>query len=102
MFAIIKTGRKQYKASEGDAIKAERIEAEAGGKIELDQVLAVVEDDVKVGSPVVEGAKVSAGVSDQKKDEKTIIFRFKTKKSYGKKKGHRQLHTLVKIEGIDA
>lgn len=102
MFAIIKTGGKQYKVSEGDVIKVEKIEAEAGDKIEFDQVLMVAGDDVKVGSPVVEGAKVSAEVLDQKKDKKIIIFKFKAKKNYRKKKGHRQPYTLVKIEKIDA
>ena len=102
MFAIIKTGGKQYKVSEGDVIKVEKIEAEAGDKIEFDQVLMVAGDDVKVGSPVVEGAKVSAEVLDQKKDKKIVIFKFKAKKNYSKKKGHRQPYTLVKIEKIDA
>lgn len=102
MFAIIKTGGKQYKVSEGDVIKVEKIEAEAGDKIEFDQVLMLAGDDVKVGSPVVEGAKVSAEVLDQKKDKKIVIFKFKAKKNYRKKKGHRQPYTLVKIEKIDA
>lgn len=102
MFAIIKTGGKQYKVSEGDIIKVEKIEAEAGDKIEFDQVLMVAGDDVKVGSPVVEGAKVSAEVLDQKKDKKIVIFKFKAKKNYRKKKSHRQPYTLVKIEKIDA
>lgn len=102
MFAIIKTGGKQYKVSEGDVIKVEKIEAEAGDKIEFDQVLMVAGDDVKVGSPVVEGAKVSAEVLDQKKDKRIVIFKFKAKKNYRKKKGHRQPYTLVKIEKIDA
>ena len=102
MFAIIKTGGKQYKVSEGDIIKVEKIEAEAGDKIEFDQVLMVAGDDVKVGSPVVEGAKVQAEVLDQKKDKKVVIFKFKAKKNYRKKKGHRQPYTLVKIEKIDA
>ena len=102
MFAIIKTGGKQYKVSEGDIIKVEKIEAEAGDKIEFDQVLMVAGDDVKVGSPVVGGAKVSAEVLDQKKDKKIVIFKFKAKKNYRKKKGHRQPYTLVKIEKIDA
>ena len=102
MFAIIKTGGKQYKVSEGDIIKVEKIEAEAGDKIEFDQVLMVAGDDVKVGSPVVEGAKVSAEVLDQKKDKKIVIFKFKAKKNYRKKKGHRQPYTVVKIEKIDA
>ena len=79
-----------------------KIEAEAGDKIEFDQVLMVAGDDVKVGSPVVEGAKVSAEVLDQKKDKKIVIFKFKAKKNYRKKKGHRQPYTLVKIEKIDA
>ncbi|MDU5960792.1 MAG: 50S ribosomal protein L21, partial [Finegoldia magna] len=95
MFAIIKTGGKQYKVSEGDVIKVEKIEAEAGDKIEFDQVLMVAGDDVKVGSPVVEGAKVSAEVLDQKKDKKIVFFKFKAKKNYRKKKGHRQPYTLV-------
>ena len=102
MFAIIRTGGKQYKVSEGDIIGVEKIEAEAGDKIEFDQVLMVAGDDVKVGSPVVEGAKVSAEVLDQKKDKKIVIFKFKAKKNYRKKKGHRQPYTLVKIEKIDA
>ena len=102
MFAIIKTGGKQYKVSEGDIIKVEKIEAEAGDKIEFDQVLMVAGDDVKVGSPVVEGAKVQVEVLDQKKNKKVVIFKFKAKKNYRKKKGHRQPYTLVKIEKIDA
>ncbi|MDU5201065.1 50S ribosomal protein L21 [Finegoldia magna] len=102
MFAIIKTGGKQYKVSEGDVIKVEKIEAQSGDKIEFDQVLMVAGDDVKVGSPVVEGAKVSAEVLDQKKDKKVVIYKFKAKKNYRKKKGHRQPYTLVKIEKIDA
>ncbi|MDU5070587.1 50S ribosomal protein L21 [Finegoldia magna] len=102
MFAIIKTGGKQYKVSEGDIIKVEKIEAKSGDKIEFDQVLMVAGDDVKVGSPVVEGAKVKAEVLDQKKDKKIVIFKFKAKKNYRKKKGHRQPYTLVKIEKIDA
>lgn len=102
MFAIIKTGGKQYKVSEGDVIKVEKIEAQSGDKIEFDQVLMVAGDDVKVGSPVVEGAKVSAEVLDQKKDKKVFIYKFKAKKNYRKKKGHRQPYTLVKIEKIDA
>lgn len=102
MFAIIKTGGKQYKVSEGDIIKVEKIEAKSGDKIEFDQVLMVAGDDVKVGSPVVEGAKVQAEVLDQKKDKKIVIFKFKAKKNYRKKKGHRQPYTLVKIEKIDA
>ena len=102
MFAIIKTGGKQYKVSEGDVIKVEKIEAEAGDKIEFDQVLMVAGDDVKVGSPVVEGAKVSAEVLDQKKDKKIVIFKFKAKKNYRKKKGHRQPYTKIQIEKINA
>ena len=102
MFAIIKTGGKQYKVSEGDIIKVEKIEAEAGDKIEFDQVLMVAGDDVKVGSPVVEGAKVQAEVLDQKKDKKIVIFKFKAKKNYRKKKGHRQPFTRLEVTKIEA
>lgn len=86
MFAIIKTGGKQYKVSEGDVIKVEKIEAEAGDKIEFDQVLMVAGDDVKVGSPVVEGAKVSAEVLDQRKTRKLLFSSSKLRKTTERKK----------------
>lgn len=86
MFAIIKTGGKQYKVSEGDVIKVEKSKLKQAIKSNSDQVLMVAGDDVKVGSPVVEGAKVSAEVLDQKKDKKIVIFKFKAKKNYRKKK----------------
>lgn len=101
MYAIIKTGGKQYKVSEGDLVRVEKLNAEIGETVEFDQVLMVkAEDDVKVGSPLVENAKVSATVKDQAKDKKVIVFKYRPKKGSKTKQGHRQPYTLVEINNI--
>ncbi len=101
MYAIIKTGGKQYKVSEGDLVRVEKLPYEVGETVEFDEVLLVSNDgDIKVGSPVVEGAKVSATVEDQNKAKKIVVFKYKPKKQYRKKHGHRQPYTLVKINSI--
>ena len=101
MYAIIKTGGKQYKVSEGDLVKVEKLAYEVGETVDFDQVLLVSNDgELKVGSPLVEGAKVSATVEDQNKDKKIVVFKYKPKKQYRKKHGHRQPYTLVKINSI--
>ena len=101
MYAIIKTGGKQYKVSEGDLVRVEKLPYEVGENVEFDQVLLVSgEDDVKVGSPIIENAKVSATVEDQNKEKKIVVFKYKPKKKYRKKHGHRQPYTLVKIDSI--
>ena len=101
MYAIIKTGRKQYKVSEGDLVRVEKLAYEVGETVDFDQVLLVSNDgELKVGSPLVEGAKVSATVEDQNKDKKIVVFKYKPKKQYRKKHGHRQPYTLVKINSI--
>lgn len=103
MYAIIKTGGKQYKVEEGTTLRIEKLDAEVGEEITFDQVLLVSDgDNLKVGKPVVEGAKVNATVSAQKKNKKVIIFKFKAKKNYRKKKGHRQPYTEVTIDKIEA
>ena len=103
MYAIIKTGGKQYKVAEGDVITVEKLEAEEGAAVTLDQVLTVVkEDGVVVGKPVVEGAKVTAKVEAQGKDKKILVFKYKAKSNYRKRQGHRQPFTKVVIEKIEA
>ncbi|WP_296113683.1 50S ribosomal protein L21 [uncultured Anaerococcus sp.] len=101
MYAIIKTGGKQYKVSEGDLVRVEKLAYEVGETVDFDQVLLVSnEGELKVGSPLVEGAKVSATVEDQNKDKKIVVYKYKPKKQYRKKQGHRQPYTLVKIDSI--
>ena len=100
MYAIVKTGGKQYKVSEGDLVRVEKLPYEVGDTVEFDQVLLVSGDEVKVGSPVIENAKVTATVEDQNKDKKIVVFKYKPKKQYRKKHGHRQPYTLVKIDSI--
>ena len=103
MYAIIKTGGKQYKVSEGDVITVEKLTAAEGEAVTFDEVLTVVNDaDVKVGKPVVEGAKVTGKVEAQGKGKKIRIFKYKAKSNYRKRQGHRQPFTKVVIEKIEA
>ena len=101
MYAIIATGGKQYKVSEGDVIKVEKLDVEAGKEVVFDNVLAVSNDGLKVGSDVA-NATVKATVMDQGKGKKVIVYRYKRKSGYHKKNGHRQSYTQVKIEKINA
>ena len=102
MYAIIATGGKQYKVSEGDVIKVEKLDAEVGAKVTFDNVLLVGGDTVKVGTPTVDGAKVEASVVENGKARKVIVYKYKRKTGYHKKNGHRQQYTAVKIEKINA
>ena len=102
MYAIIETGGKQVKVEEGQAIYIEKLNAQDGDAVTFDKVLFVGGDDVKVGSPVVEGATVTAKVEKQGRAKKIIVFKFKAKKNYRKKQGHRQPYTKVVIEKINA
>ena len=102
MYAIIATGGKQYKVSEGDVIRVEKLGVEAGSTYTFDQVLAVSGDEVKVGDPLVAGATVEASVIGDGKDKKITVYKYKRKTGYHKKQGHRQLYTKVKIEKINA
>ena len=99
MYAIIATGGKQYKVSEGDIIKVEKLGVEAGQTVTFDQVLAV---NNGVGAPTVSGASVSATVLREAKAKKVIVYKYKAKLGYHKKNGHRQLFTQVKIDKINA
>ena len=101
-YAIIESGGKQYRAEEGGTIVVDRLPAEEGEQLVLDNVLLVVNDDaVSVGTPAVNGAKVSASVVSQEKGPKIIVFKYRPKKRYRVKTGHRQQYTRLKIESID-
>ena len=101
MYAIIATGGKQYKVSEGDVIKVEKLDAEVGNTVTFDEVIAVSNDSLKVGKDVA-GASVSATVMEQGKHRKVIVYKYKRKTGYHKKNGHRQAYTQVKIDKINA
>lgn len=101
MYAIIATGGKQYKVSEGDIITIEKLGVEAGEKVTFDQVLVVGGDDLKVGDPIVAGATVEASVVKEGRAKKVIVYKYKRKTGYHKKNGHRQAFTQVKIEKIN-
>lgn len=101
MYAVIETGGKQYRVSEGDVLSVERISASEGDKVVLDKVLLYSDGEkVTVGNPYIEGAKVEAELVQNGKGEKIIIFKFKSKKDYRKKQGHRQPYSMLKIESI--
>jgi len=103
MYAIIETGGKQYKVEEGNVIFVEKIAAEEGSTISFDKVLAVSKDgDVKIGSPLLSGVSVDAKVLSHGKAKKIIVFKYKPKKGYRRKQGHRQPYTKVQIEKINA
>lgn len=101
MFAIIKTGGKQYIVSPGDKIKVEKLDATEGNEVVFDNLLLVSDKDTLVGTPFVDGYKITAKVLRQGKGEKIIVYKYKPKKRYHKKQGHRQLYTEVEILRIE-
>ncbi len=101
MYAIIATGGKQYKVSEGDVIKVEKLNAEPGDTYTFDQVVAVSDNELKVAGDVA-NASVTATVMEQGRSRKVIVYKYKRKTGYHKKNGHRQAYTQVKIEKINA
>lgn len=103
MFAVIKTGGKQYKVAKDDVIRVERLSDDAGSSVKLDQVLMVVDGDkVSVGTPILSGASVTAEIVDHDRGPKIIVFKKKRRQNYRRKKGHRQDLTVLKITGISA
>jgi large subunit ribosomal protein L21 len=103
MYAVFKTGGKQYRAAKGDKLKIEKLDAAEGDSIEFDNVLLVGEgESVKVGTPLVAGSKVKATVLLQAKDKKIRIVKFRRRQNYRRAQGHRQYFTLVEITGISA
>jgi len=101
MFAVVKTGGKQYRVAVGDVVKVEKLDGEVGKNITLDEVLMVGDDKgVKVGEPLIKGAAVTAEVLEQKKDKKIIVFKKKRRHNYRRKKGHRQEITVLRVKDI--
>lgn len=101
MYAVIKTGGKQYRVSEGELLKVEKIEGNKGDAVLFDNVLMVSRDgDIKVGTPIVEGAKVTGEIITEVKSPKITVFKMKRRKGYRRKTGHRQKLTVLKIKEI--
>ncbi len=98
--AVVRIADVQFRVSENDIIRVPLMEAEVGAKLEFDEVLLVGGDEVQVGAPLVEGAKVLAEVVAQGKEEKVVVFKKKRRKNFQRTQGHRQLYTAVKITGI--
>lgn len=103
MYAIFETGGKQYRAAAGDTLEVEKIDADKGATVELDRVLMVGQgEDVKIGTPFLEGGKVTARIVEHGRGEKIRIIKFKRRKHHMKRAGHRQYFTRIEITGIDA
>ena len=103
MYAVIVSGGKQHRVEEGETLKLEKLNSEVGGSIDFDRILLVANgDDVKIGEPVVAGAKVSAEIVSHGRGKKVRIVKFKRRKHHMKQAGHRQWYTEVKITGISA
>src|SRR5262245_49175374 len=103
MYAVIKTGGKQYRVAEGETVRVEKLAGEPGATVTFEDVLLVAGGaEVKVGRPHVEGAKVTAEILEQDLERKVIVFKYKRRKNYRKRRGHRQPYTAVKITSITA
>lgn len=102
MYAVIKTGGKQYKVSAGDLLKVEKLDGAVGDTIELNEILMVGGEEVKIGTPLLPEAKVTARIVEQGKDKKILVFKSKRRKNSRKKYGHRQPLTRLKIMAIEA
>ena len=103
MYAVVQTGGKQYRVSEGDTIKVEKLGADEGASVDLDKVLMVADgDDVKVGAPYLDGGKVTATVKSHGRAKKVKIVKFHRRKHYLKRQGHRQWYTELQVTGIHA
>lgn len=102
MYAVIRTGGKQYRVSEGDRLRVEKLAGEVGASITLGDVLMVGGEKVVVGKPVVASARVTATITAQDRAKKVIVFKFRRRKNYRRKNGHRQPFTELKITGVSA
>jgi large subunit ribosomal protein L21 len=101
MYAIMETGGKQFRVQQGDVLFVEKLDAEVGETVEIDKVLALGQDDgFTVGKPYVEGAKVMLKVTDHGRGEKILVFKYKPKKDYRRKQGHRQQYSVIQIQDI--
>ena len=103
MYAVIRTGGKQYRVEEGDVVKIEKVDGDRGSQLTFEDVLLVgTDDETRVGTPILEGATVNGTILEQDRDKKIVIFKFRRRKSYIRKNGHRQPYTRVRIDGIAA
>ena len=104
MYALIESGGKQYKVSEGTVLKVEKLEAAAGDRLVIDKVLMINDENgnVKVGNPLVNNARVEVEVMEQGRNKKVVVFKYKRRKNYRKKQGHRQPFTRIKVLTIEA
>lgn len=100
MYAIIETGGKQYKVEKGNKIRVEKLDAEAGSEVSFDVMLTGSGKTIKVGKPYVKGVKVTAKVLEHNKEKKIVVFKYKAKKNYRRKQGHRQPYSLIEIMEI--
>lgn len=103
MYAVVNTGGKQYKVQAGDVLRVEKIPGEVGGEVTFDRVLLVADgEEISIGQPLVDNAAVKAHIVEQGKAKKIIVFKYKRRKRYRRKQGHRQAFTAVKIDSIEA
>ncbi|MCU0562226.1 MAG: 50S ribosomal protein L21 [Desulfobacterales bacterium] len=103
MYAVVHTGGKQYKVQKGETLRIEKIPGEVGSTVTFDKVLMVADgEEIRVGQPVLENAKVQASIVEQDKAKKVLVFKYKRRKRYRRKQGHRQPYTAIRIDGIDA
>jgi len=103
MYAVVRTGGKQVRVTPGDAVRVEKLTGEVGDRVELSEVLLVAgEGDARIGTPLVEGAKVVGTITAQDRGEKITVFKMKRRKGYRRKTGHRQYFTEVRVEEIEA
>lgn len=102
MYAVIKTGGKQYRVMEGDRLRVEKLPGEVGHDVTFEEVLMIGGDKVAIGKPLVQGAKVTAQIVAQDRAKKIIVFKFRRRKNYRRKRGHRQPFTELKITGVSA
>ncbi|MDQ3033668.1 MAG: 50S ribosomal protein L21 [Myxococcota bacterium] len=102
MYAVIKTGGKQYRVAEGDRLRVEKLPGDVGAAITFGEVLMIGGDKISIGKPLLSGAKVTATIVAQDRAKKIIVFKFKRRKNYRRKRGHRQPFTEIKITGVSA
>jgi large subunit ribosomal protein L21 len=103
MYAVVNTGGKQYKVQKGETLRIEKIPGDVGSQVTFDKVLMVADGEtVRVGHPLLEKATVQASIVEQDKAKKVIVFKYKRRKRYRRKQGHRQPYTAIRIDGIEA
>jgi large subunit ribosomal protein L21 len=103
MYAVVSTGGKQYRVQKGETLRVEKIPGEVGSKVTLDKVLMLADgESIRVGQPLIEKAAVQASIVEQDKAKKILVFKYKRRKRYRRRKGHRQPFTAIRIDGIEA